>query len=547
MRTKVKFDTVSRVFKKREKEIIIMKRKLSLVLAAAMTLTIALAGCTPAASDPTDSPDNTQPGGETTVRTDMNAQLFSECTSLDPQVNPSSYDLAVMYQIYDSLFEPVDGDYNNLKGSLCESYEVDDAQMNYTLHIRQGVLWHNGDTLTADDVVFSINRMRESAVTMARISFITDVQKVDDYTVTIACAYPSPRLPALFSTASMSIVNKKLVEQYGDNAIETVVGTGAYKLESWEPGGNIVLTSFEEGWRGSPQIKTITYKLITDTNAARIAFQNGEIDTFYASAATDLELFSDETKYTTTAYTNSTQDHLAFNVSRTDSWVSDKTFRQAVAYAIDREALAEITSDGLYKVANSVVAPGNAAYSDTPFPYEYNPEKAKELLADCGYDGAEVGLLYTSSYPISNTWGTTVEAYLRAVGINVKMEGQEYASVVQRVTDRDYDMTMFEYSVSFPDPLSSFYAMFRSDGYYNVWQYITDEMDQRIIELYGEADDNARNQAMMEIDEWAKEEVLYIPSYQQGGYYFRPVELTSTTVPEPMFGWTRICYSSWEA
>ena len=72
-------------------------------------------------------------------------------------------------------------------------------------------------------------------------------------------------------------------------------------------------------------------------------------------------------------------------------------------------------------------------------------------------------------------------------------------------------------------------------------------MDQRIIELYGEADDNARNQAMMEIDEWAKEEVLYIPSYQQGGYYFRPVELTSTTVPEPMFGWTRICYSSWEA
>ena len=101
--------------------------------------------------------------------------------------------------------------------------------------------------------------------------------------------------------------------------------------------------------------------------------------------------------------------------------------------------------------------------------------------------------------------------------------------------------------MSFPDPLSSFYAMFRSDGYYNVWQYITDEMDQRIIELYGEADDNARNQAMMEIDEWAKEEVLYIPSYQQGGYYFRPVELTSTTVPEPMFGWTRICYSSWEA
>ena len=528
-----------------------MKRKLALLLAAVMSLSLLLAGCGDNDADGTDTPGDTS-GEPTTsdnaeVRTDMNAQLFAECTSLDPQMNPSSYDLAVMYQIYDSLFEPTDGDYNNLTPSLCESYEVDDAEMNYTLHIRQGVLWHNGDTLTADDIVFSINRMRESSVTMARISFITDVQKVDDYTVSIACAYPSPRLPALFSTASMSIVNKKLVEEYGDNAQETIVGTGAYKLESWEPGGDIVLTAFEEGWRGSPQIKTITYKTITDTNAARIAFQNGEIDTFYASASTDLELFGDESVYTTTAYTTATQDHLAFNVSRTDKWTSNLQFRQACAYAIDREALCQITGDGLYQVANSVVAPGNAAYSDAPYPYSYDPDKAKELLEECGYDGAEVGLLYTSSYPTSNTWGTTVEGYLRAVGINVKMEGEEYASVVQRVTDHDYDMCLFEYSVSFPDPLSSFYAMFRSDGYYNTWQYISDEMDQRIIDLYSEADDDARNQEMMEIDEWAKEQVLYIPSYQQGGYNFRPVNLASTTVPEPMFGWTRICYSYWES
>ena len=170
-----------------------------------------------------------------------------------------------------------------------------------------------------------------------------------------------------------------------------------------------------------------------------------------------------------------------------------------------------------------------------------------QLLEECGYDGAEVGLLYTSSYPTSNTWGTTVEGFLAAVGINVKMEGQEYASVVQRVTDRDYDMCLFEYSVSFPDPLSSFYAMYRSDGYYNVWQYLSEEMDQEIMELYGIANDDERNQRMIDIDRWAKEQCLYIPSYQQGGYTFRPANLVSDSVPEPMFGWVRICYSHWTA
>lgn len=527
-----------------------MKRTMSLLLSLMLLLCL-LTACGPSGSGPDDAPDSSPTQGadqpEVPARTDLNAQLFSECTSLDPQINPSSYDLGVMYQIYDSLFEPTDGDYNDLTPSLCERYEVDEANMNYTMHIRQGVKWHNGDTLTAEDVVFSIDRMRESPVTMARISFITDVQQVDEYTLTIACAYPSPRLPALFSTASMSIVNKKLVEQYGDNAQETIVGTGAYQLESWEPGGGIVLKAFDEGWRGAPAIKTINYKLITDTNAARIAFQNGELDTFYAAAATDLDLFQNNPEYITVNYTTSTIDSLAFNVSLSDKWTSNTTFRQAVAYAIDRQALMEITTDGLAVVANSVVAPGNATYDDSPYLYEYDPEKARELLAECGYDGAEVGLLYTSSYPTSNTWGTTVQGFLAAVGINVRMEGQDYAAVVQRVTDRDYEMCLFEYAVSFPDPLSSFYAMYRSDGYYNVWQYITEEMDAQILAMYGIADDAERCSQMIEIDRWAKEQAFYIPSYQAGGYTFRPADLKSTTVPEPMFGWTRICFSYWEA
>ncbi len=537
-----------------------MKKAVSLLLVLTLAIGL-LAGCSSSDSSSNDAAeeteaDRTETEAETKaentsesseVRDTINCQLWTECTSLDPQVNSSAYDEAVMYQIYDSLFDPVDGDYNNVTGALCESYEVDEAYMNWTLHIRQGVLWQNGDILTAEDVEFSINRMLESPVTMARISFITDVELVDEYTVQITCAYPSPRLPALFSTASMVIVNKKLVEEYGDSAQETVVGTGAYKLESWEPGGTITLTAFEEGWRGSPEIKTINYLLITDANAARIAFQNGELDIYTASNASDMELFANNDDYTMSPYTTSSIDSLAFNTSRTDSWVSNETFRQAVAYALDREMLVEISTDGLSTVADSVVAPGNAVYDeDYVYPYYYDPDKAEELLAECGYDGSPVSLMYTSTYTSSNSWATAVEGYLAAVGINVDMKGEDYSAVVQDLTDRNYDMTLFQYSVSFPDPLSSFYALYRSDGYYNVWQYITDDMDDLIISIYGILDDDERNAIMSDIDKWAIETCLYVPSTHEGGYVFQPAELKTTSVPEPMFGWTRYCTYYWE-
>lgn len=516
------------------------------VLAVILILLLAFSGCSSTeggSASPTASGQATNAPAADTPRTNLNIRLYADPTSMDPQMITSSYDAIMAIQVYDCLFEAPDGNFENLQPSLCETYEVNDTATEYVFHIRKNVPFQNGDIMTAEDVAFTLNRLVTSPVTSVTYGGIAGAEVIDDATVKVTCNYPVFRLPSMLAMYPAGIVNKSLVEKYGDNAIEAIIGTGAYRFVEWVPGSKVVMKAFNEGWRGAPKIQDVNFVIILDNNAARMAFQNEELDDFYPTTRADVELLKDDARFVSQPYTVAVEDHLVYNTVR--PWCDNIKFRQAVAHAIDREALTDICSDGIWPVAESIISPGNIAYRDgLKFPYEYNPEKAKQLLSECGYDGTEIGLLYTSSYPVSNTWGTTVEGYLRAVGINVKMEGADYANVVERVVGRDYDMCLFEYSVSYNDPLSSYYALYRSDGFYNVWQVSSEEMDNLIISMYG-MNDAQLSEAMQGIDAWAQEQCIYVPCYQQGGYWFRPAKLAVNTTPEPMFGHVRLCYANW--
>jgi len=528
-----------------------MKRKLILLLALVMVLSLALTACEGSKNptgnptpNPTESkkPDASQTPGA--PRTDLNLRLFAEPTTLDPQYSTSVYDMAVIYQIFDNLFEIGPGGYDDLQYSLCTGYEMNETATEFVFHIREGVHFSNGDLLTADDVAFSIQRMVESPVTSNRVNFITNVEKVDDYTVKCTLSIPCTRLPQLLSTATMTIVNKKLVEQYGTNSPEMLVGTGAYKLESWTPGQGIVLTAFEEGWRGSPAIKTLNYMIIPDQTASRVRFQNGELDIYYAVSAEDFELFYNKEGLTTYGYSLSTVTVMAMNTSRPN--LNNLKIRQAIAHAINSSDVALAVSGGLWKTAISLIPESAQGFTTDVVTYDYNPEKAKQLLAEAGYNGEPIKLLYTSGIAVTESWATTIEAFLRASGINVTMEGQESATVIQRVTDGDFDLCMFEYGTSLAHPVSSFYALFHSTGYYNVFRYNNPEIDQKIIAAYGSADMEAQRKMLEDINIEISKECLYVPCYSGSGAYFAPSNLNRNANTEPAFGWIKLCYATWE-
>lgn len=523
-----------------------MKRKLSLLLALVLVFSLVLTAC--GSKDPsTDQPGSSTPVGSNTPaepRTDLNLRLYSEPTTLDPQYSTSSYDMAVIYQIFDNLFEIGPGGYDDLQYSLCTSYEMSDDAMEFTFHIREGVYFSNGDLLTAEDVAFSIQRMVESPVTSMRVYFISNVEVMDEYTVKCTLSLPCTRLPQLLSTATMTIVNKRLVEEYGSNSMEMLVGTGAYKLESWTPGQGIVLTAYEEGWRGCPAITTLNYKIITDATAARVQFQNGELDVYYAATADDYTLFGNNENLTTHNYSLSTNVVLAFNTSKES--VSDLTIRQAIAHAINTSDLTLAVSGGLWPTSNSVISSHAQGYTDDVTLYEYDVEKAKELLAEAGYNGEPISLLYTSGISTTEAWATTVEAFLRAAGVNITMEGQESATVIQRITDGDFELCMFEYGTSLAHPVSSFYALFYSAGYYNVFRYNDAALDAKILAAYASGDMDEQTAMLEDILIEVSNQCLFVPCYTTSGSYFAPNNLQRNANTEPAFGWIKMCYATWE-
>lgn len=523
-----------------------MKRKFAFLLALVMIFSLALSACsgTPSSDEtPPTGSGSPSASGSNAGRTDLNWQLFYEPTTLDPTYSPNAYDYDIIYQIFDTLFELDEGGYEDLRYSLCTSYEMNDEATEYILQIREGVKFHNGETLTAEDVAFTINRLTTSPTTSSRFTMIGRAEVTGDYTVTVYMATPCSRLPQLLTACPTGIVCKSAIEEYGDASPEVAIGTGAYQVAEWTPGQGIKLEAFEEYWDGAPAIKTVNYYVMSDVTAIRVRYEAGELDRIYAQGAEDMEEFGSNPANTAHQYTLSSTTNLCFNTTR--SVLSNPKIRQAISHAINQEDLVMLVTGGLWKVSNSFVpAAAQGATDDVP-EYEYNPELAKQLLDEAGYNGEPIKLMFYSNSAASSGVATVIQAYLNAVGINVEMDGAETAAVTQRVADRDFDMTLLELTFSLPYSVVTYNSLFHSDGYYNVFGWKNEEIDQIIEDVYVTVDTEQMNNMLQQVNIATLEECLYVPLYCGGGTYFTPSDLNLNTINEPATANIKIRYFTW--
>ena len=421
-----------------------------------------------------------------------------------------------VYLCSEQALEPlIDEDKDgNIVPLLATEWELVDGK-DYVFTLREGVKFHNGEPLTADDVVFTYTRYLEEGFAATFMSAIDHIEKIDDSHVKIV--YKTAYGPALSTLAgnNMGIFSKKAYEEAGYDAfLRAPVGTGAYKFVEWKAGDFIRYEANEEYWGGAPAIKNLIFRIYPDSSTAAIALENGEIDVLLNPAETDRSNLTNSSKVYFDE-TPSTMVTWAFFNCGEGSRFTDQRLREAFSYAIDREAVILGAVEGNGVLVNSMF-PNNMPLSDNDYVARgYDKDKAIALMEECGYGPAN-RFQITVRVPQSNYYYKPMEimqAMLSEVYVDMTLEAMETAAWFTDVLQaQDYEFNIIPTNIAFLD-CDERYALFHSGEAQNNFGVSDPELDAAFDTNRTSTDIEERRKACSDIIRIFDEKAYIIPLF----------------------------------
>ncbi len=422
----------------------------------------------------------------------------AEIKTLDPQKTVDSASLSVIQMINQKLFK-IDND-GNIIPEIAEEVTKVDAKTTL-IKIKKDLFFSNGEPVTVDDVLFSLNRAKESPRMMQDFYMIESFEKVDDTTIKVKTFYEAGNLLHKLASMGASIMNKKALEENENN----IIGSGMFKLKEWVAGDRIVLERNEYFKEANSNVKEIIIKFIPEANSRMIMLETGEVDIAEALLPLDFQKISKEDdKFTTVEMQSSSNMFIGFDLR--DKHLSDKRVRQAIAYAINNQDIVDSIYNGSATVATSPIPKITTGHNENSNPYTQNIEKAKQLLAEAGYaDGFNIVLNVNEDNQRVDT-AVVIQDNLKAIGINVEIKTYQWASYVAFVENPAQEKGMFlmAWNIANDDPDELLYPLYHSsqiDAHTNVVFYKNEEFDNLIskarettdkekrIDLYKKAQD----------------------------------------------------------
>ena len=422
-------------------------RAMSLVLAAAMALSLAACG---GKQGNNGADSGTADGYKTTLTWAQGADV----TSLDPHQGKETPAVQVNTQIFDTLVT-VDPETNEVVPQIAESWEQTDDQT-YVFKIREGIKFHDGSDLTAEDVKFSLDRARNSAAVSYIVNFIEEVTVDDDHTVTVKTT--APYAPTLRNLAIpfAAIVPKAVVEADENAFIQNPVGSGPYKFVEWNHGDHVTLKAFDDYYAGKPETENLIMKVIPETSQRTIALETGEVDLAYDLAVNDIPKVNSDDKLTVYEIPSLTCWYVSMNMNKKP--FDNPKVREAMSMAIDRQTIIDTINAGSGQTADAIIAPAVFGYYSTGVK-EYNPTKAKELLAEAGYPNGFSTTLWVNDNQSRIEMCQAMQAMLLEVGVQCNLEVLEFGSFISRTTAGDHDLAYFGWTTSSGDADYSYYSL----------------------------------------------------------------------------------------
>ncbi len=465
---------------------------------------------------------------------------IAEPQALDPHAVTAVNDFRILMNLYDGLVRYASGTLE-VEPALAEAWEISDDGLVYTFTLREGVRFHDGSALDAEAVVWNFERMLNEDhpyhdTGPFPLSFffgaIEAVEAVDAGTVQFTLNEPFAPFLSNLAYPTGLIVSPAAVMEHGSDFGRNPSGTGPFRFAEWRSNERVVVTRNEDYWDGTAGTEAVIFRPITDANTRVAEMLAGGIDVMVEVPPVAIGQFGGD------RFTVSQQEgpHVWFLIlNMKEGPFTDKRVRQAANYAINKGALVDDVLEGTAAIASGPVAPAFSwAYAGLD-PYPYDPDRARELLAEAGAEGAEVTFFVTEGGsgmldPIP--MGTAMQADLAAVGFDVRIETFEWNTFLGRVNpglEGQADMAQMAWMTNDPDTLP--FLTLRTDawpeaGGFNSGYYSNPEVDALLEAARVETDVDERARLYREMQVIVREDApwVFVANWRQNAVTSDAVE-----------------------
>ncbi len=424
----------------------------------------------------------------------------------------TSIPFIVLYAVHDALVKSMPG--QPMAPSLAQSWTVSPDGLVYEFVLRRGVKFHNGDPVTAEDVKFSFERYRGTAASVFK-SRIATVEVVDAQRVRFRLKESWPDFMTYYGTPATGagwIVPRKYLEKVGDEGFKRApIGAGPYKFTSFNPGIELVLEANEQYWRKTPTVRTLVFRAVPDSSTRLAMLKRGEADVAYTFRGVLAEEVRRTPGLTLKAVSASVTEWLYFaeQWDPKSPW-ADRRVRLAANLAIDRQSLNEAETLGLSRVTASII-PREFDFAWVAPLYEYDPARAKRLLAEAGYaNGFDAGTLFSDMLyvPVAET----IANYFRPVGIRMVLQPIERAGFFKAVQEKRVKNVILIGSGALGNAATRLEAWVAPGGTYAYGSY--PDIDELWRELAAAPDAKSRGVLLERVQRLVHDKAMFAPIWE---------------------------------
>ena len=473
---------------------------------------------------------STEGTGQKDSKKDQNliVAMKSDVTNLDPHFIVDVTTANVLYEkVYETLIIP-DEDMKPQPHLAEEWSQLDDVTWEFKL--REGVKFHDGTPFNADAVKKTFDRLLDPKVgspQASKLEMIKEIEVKDDYHVIFHLTKPYAPLLSILASNEGSIMNPTILESAPESLKKEASGTGPFIFEEWKSGQYVKLKANPDYWGTAVKISGVEFRVVPEDTTRLGMIERGEAHVMAQIPVNEIQRIETSDRLKLLRNEGLGVEFLGFNVQKAP--VDNLLVRQAISYAIDREAILSGVFNDVGLLGNSTMSPKVFGYSDQLVPYPYDPEKAKELLKEAGYDKGLKLTLLTADRAERISLAEVVQSQLKVIGVDVEIRVLEYGAYIDANSNQEGHLFNGSWGNATGDGDYNQYNLFHSTskGSAGNYQYYSNtEVNRLLEEARGEKDDEKRKEIYARTQKIELDEAVYVPirSYENLAVYHPSVK-----------------------